>query len=53
MVRLGDSGTLAQLYGQLTGSTSGDAWPAFNAAVRGLAGGVTSDDPFNALANAL
>jgi hypothetical protein len=53
MVRLGDSGTLAQLHGELTGGAGGGAWAAFTAAVNGLAGGVGSDDPFNALATAL
>ncbi len=50
MVSLGDSGTLAQLYGQLTGDPASDAWPSFTSAVRALPGGVTSDDPFDALA---
>ncbi len=49
MVSLGDSGTLAQLYAQLTGDAAGNAWPSFHAAVQALPGGVTSDDPFNAL----
>jgi hypothetical protein len=53
MVRLGDSGTLAELHGELTGAAPSGAWPAFTAAVNGLAGGVRSDDPFNALASAL
>ncbi len=47
MVQLGDSGTLAQLYAKLTGDSQTNAWPAFSAAVKALAGGVTSDDPFN------
>ena len=46
MVQLGDSGTLAQLYAQLTGDGASKAWPTFIAAVRALPGGVTSDDPF-------
>jgi hypothetical protein len=49
MVQLGDSGTLAQLYGQLTADTASNAWPNFSSAVSALSGGVTSDDPFNAL----
>jgi hypothetical protein len=49
MVGLGDSGTLAQLYGQLTGNPTTDAWSGFTAAIDALPGGVTSDDPFNAL----
>jgi hypothetical protein len=46
MVQLGDAGTLAQLYAQLTEDTASKAWPTFSAAVRALSGGVTSDDPF-------
>jgi hypothetical protein len=46
MVALGDSGTLAQLYAQLTGDDASNAWPTFQAAVQGLHGGVTNDDPF-------
>lgn len=49
MVSLGDSGTLAQLYAQLTGNPAANAWPTFLAAVQALPGGVTTDDPFNAL----
>jgi hypothetical protein len=52
MVSLGDGGTLAALYGQLTGDAANNAWAKFNSAVRGLPGGVTSDDPFDALATA-
>jgi hypothetical protein len=50
MVALGDSGTLAQLYAQLTGKPASGAWSEFTAAVNALPGGVTSDDPFGALA---
>jgi hypothetical protein len=46
MVSLGDSGTLAQLYGKLTGDTPGNAWPTFLAAVQALPNGVANDDPF-------
>jgi hypothetical protein len=49
MVSLGDSGTLAQLYARLTGTPATDAWSRFSAAIDALSGGVTSDDPFNAL----
>ena len=49
MVSDGDAGTLALLYSKLTGNPAANAWPNFNAAVKGLAGGVQSDDPFNAL----
>jgi hypothetical protein len=52
MVELGDTGTLAGLYAELTGQAADAAWPAFNAAIKDLANGVTSDDPFNALAQA-
>jgi hypothetical protein len=48
-VKLGDSGTLAQLYGDLTSNPASQTWTAFEAAVKGLAKGVTSDDPFGAL----
>jgi len=50
LVPLGASGTLAQLYGNLTGNDSTTAWPTFMGAVRGLPGGVTSDDPFGGVA---
>jgi hypothetical protein len=50
MVGLGDNGTLAGLYAELTGTAADAAFPAFIDAVDGLAGGVTSDDPFDALA---
>jgi hypothetical protein len=49
MVALGDSGTLAQLYGQVTGNQTASAWSGFTAAINALPSGVTSDDPFNAL----
>jgi hypothetical protein len=52
MVALGDSGTLAGLYAQLTGQPAGNAWPSFSAAVQALPGGVTSDDPFNGFGTA-
>jgi hypothetical protein len=50
MVNLGDSGTLAQLYAGLTSDDAGNAWPNFQKAVQALPNGVTSDDPFNGLA---
>ena len=53
MVALGDSGTLAALYAQLTGDAASNAWPKFEAAVQALPGGVTTDDPFNGFANAM
>ena len=52
MVALGDSGTLAALYAQLTGDAASNAWTKFQAAVAALPGGVTSDDPFNGFGNA-
>lgn len=52
MVGLGDAGTLAALYAELTGQTAQNAWSAFQAAVNGRARGVTSDDPFHGLGSA-
>ena len=50
IVALGDSGTLAQLYGNLTGGNPNDAWPNFRAAVQALGpGGVKGDDPFGSV----
>lgn len=49
MVGLGDTGTLAGLYGELTGWDPRTAWPDFTSSVNALAEGVTSDDPFGAL----
>jgi hypothetical protein len=46
MVSLGDSGTLAQLYANLTGDAASNAFPAFMDAVQNLPNGITSDDPF-------
>jgi hypothetical protein len=46
MVALGDAGTLAQLYANLTHHAASHAWPTFRTAVRQLPGGVTDDDPF-------
>jgi hypothetical protein len=48
MVQLGDGGTLAQLYGALTGADPATAWPSFTQALDALGGAVTSDDPFAA-----
>jgi hypothetical protein len=45
MVALGDQGTLAQVYANLSGTAASGAWPAFLTAVQALPG-VTSDDPF-------
>ena len=49
MVSLGDSGTLAQLYANLTSDSGSNAWPNFQAAVNGLPD-VTNDDPFGGAA---
>ncbi len=53
MVNQGDSGTFAQLYGTLTSDDPANAWPNFQNAVNSLPNGVTNDDPFNALGQAL
>jgi hypothetical protein len=50
MVSLGASGTLAQLYANLTGDSASNAWSKFQAAVQALPNGVTSDDPFGGAA---
>lgn len=52
MVSLGDAGTLAQLYANLTSDMAANAWPAFQAAIRsqGGADAVTNDDPFGGMA---
>jgi hypothetical protein len=47
MVALGDSGTPAQLYANLTGDSASNAFPNFLAAVQALPNGITNDDPFN------
>jgi hypothetical protein len=46
MVALGDPGTLAQLYANLTSDAASNAWPKFQSAIQALPNGVTSDDPF-------
>ena len=46
MVGLTATGTLAELYANVTSSPANNAWPGFQAAVRALPNGVTSDDPF-------
>jgi hypothetical protein len=50
MVSLGDSGTLAQLYANLTSDAASNALPTFLAAVGNLPNGVTNDDPFGGAA---
>ncbi|HLY48693.1 MAG TPA: hypothetical protein VKR21_05800 [Solirubrobacteraceae bacterium] len=52
MVRLGDNGTLAQLYAELSGNAASHAWSSFVSALDALPQGVTNDDPFGALATA-
>jgi hypothetical protein len=51
MVSLGDAGTLADLYVQVTGNSASNALPKFLAAVQALPGGVTDDDPFGGVSN--
>jgi hypothetical protein len=51
LVQLGAGGTFAQLYGNLTGNDPQIAWLTFMGAVGGLGNGVTTDDPFGALAS--
>lgn len=46
MVVLGDPGTLAQLYANLTSDAASNAWPKFQSAIQALPNGVSSDDPF-------
>ena len=56
MVSLGDGGTLAQLYGNLTGDDPGNAWTNFQSAIQNLPNGsasITNDDPFDGLAQPL
>ena len=50
MVNLGDAGTLAQLYANLTSDAATNAWTNFQKALQNLPNGVTSDDPFGGLA---
>jgi hypothetical protein len=49
MVSLKDSGTLAQLYANLTSDSASNAWPNFQAAASALPQ-ITTDDPFGATA---
>ena len=51
MVNLGDAGTLAQLYANLTSDSAANAFPNFQNAIQNLPNGVTSDDPFGGLAS--
>jgi hypothetical protein len=46
MVSLGDTGTLAQLYANLTSDAASNAWPAFLAALEALPNFAANDDPF-------
>jgi hypothetical protein len=49
LVPLGANRTFAQLYGNLTGKDPTTAWQVFIDAVRGLRGGISSDDPFGGM----
>jgi hypothetical protein len=49
MVALGDAGTLAQLYANLTSDAASNAWPNFRNALQALPNGINNDDPFGAL----
>lgn len=46
LVALGASGTLAQVYANLTSDSAANAWPKFQAAIQALPNGVSGDDPF-------
>ncbi|UWZ86442.1 hypothetical protein [Occallatibacter riparius] len=46
LVALGNGGTFAQLYQNLTSDSASNAWTNFQSAVQALPQGVTSDDPF-------
>jgi hypothetical protein len=46
MVALGDAGTLAQLYANLTLQPASNAWSTFMSAVQALPNGINNDDPF-------
>ncbi len=48
LAALGEQGTFAQLYANLTGDAAANAWPKFQQALAALPNGVTSDDPFAA-----
>jgi hypothetical protein len=52
MVNLGNGGTFAQLYANLTSDNAANAWPNFQNAINSLPNGVTNDDPFNGLSQA-
>ncbi len=47
MVLAGEAGTFAELYASLASKPKNAAWPGFEAAVKALPNGVTSDDPFS------
>jgi len=50
MVNLGNGGTLAQIYGNLTSDDPGNAWNNFQNAIQNLPNGIQNDDPFGGLA---
>ena len=49
LVALGGTGTLAQLYGNLTGNDPGTAYQTFLGALKALPNSITNDDPFAGL----
>lgn len=49
LVQLGNNGTFAQLYGNLTGNNPNTAFMTFMGAINALNGQITSDDPFGAM----
>ena len=48
MVKLGDRGTLAGLYSELTSDRKANAWQKFRAAVQALQNAISHDNPFGA-----
>ena len=46
IVTLGETGTLAQLYEDLSAGSADTAWVNFQAAIQNLPNGVNNDDPF-------
>ncbi|HET9406419.1 MAG TPA: hypothetical protein VFO39_04225 [Candidatus Sulfotelmatobacter sp.] len=51
LVTLGDAGTLAQLYANLTGDSADNALTNFKNAIQNLTNGITNDDPFNGMSH--
>jgi hypothetical protein len=48
MVSLGDGGTLAQVYANLTSDVASNAWPNFRQAIQSIRP-ITNDDPFGGM----